>query len=81
MTLFSNDSKQLLLKEEDADHFHITKTNNRNNVRALCLDRRKQLRFSNHQLNITAGDNTISSEKALGENARTLFDYLERKRS
>lgn len=63
------------------DHFLLTKANTNWKATTWCSKSRERLQYGDYnRLNIIVGDNNVSIEKSLGENARVLFDYLEKKK-
>jgi len=58
------------------DNFPLAKANSKWRAATWYAERRDQQQYGGHRANINVGNNGVSTEEALGENARTLLDYL-----
>ena len=63
------------------DHFPLARANSKWRAATWYAERRDQQRYGGHWANINVGNNSVSTEKALGEDASTLLAHLMKEES
>jgi len=58
------------------DHFPLARANSKWRAATWYAERRDQQRYGGHWANINVGNNSVSTEEALGEDASTLLAHL-----
>lgn len=58
------------------DHFPLARANSKWRAGTWYAERRDQQRYGGHWANINVGNNSVSTEEALGEDASTLLAHL-----